>query len=122
MGKSFLSACLKLHELTEKLQSVISKLGIDLLVLVLYLILTLVLLSPFSVLKMNKQLIGMNPGDTYQGVWNLWWIRKSVLSFENPYMTDFIFYPNGADLFVHSLSPIAGLFSIDCNTNFVDCF
>jgi hypothetical protein len=42
----------------------------------------------------------------------IWWVKHSVLSFANPYTTNFIFYPIGADLYVHSLSPLAGLFTI----------
>ncbi|TRZ49003.1 MAG: hypothetical protein D4S01_09370, partial [Dehalococcoidia bacterium] len=106
-----LSAYLKINKLIVFVRSVIAKFSSDLFVLVLYLILTLVMLYPFSVLNMNTQLIG-DGGDTYQGLWNLWWIKHSVLSFANPYTTNHIFYPIGTDLFVHSLSPVAGLFSI----------
>jgi len=60
---------------------------------------------------MNTQLIG-DGGDTYQGLWNIWWVKHSVLSLKNPYETNYIFYPIGTNLFVHSLSPLAGFFSI----------
>jgi len=105
-------AFLKKKKLGIFVPSVIAKFGSDLFLLALYLILTLVLLYPFSVLNMNTQLIGVDGGDTYQGLWNLWWVRHSVLSFTNPYTTNYIFYPIGTDLFAHSLSPVAGFFSI----------
>ncbi len=107
-----LSAYLKMNKLIVFIRRVIAKFGSELFVLAFYLILTLFLLYPFSVLNMTTQLIGMSPGDTYQGMWNLWWVRQSVLSFKNPYTTNHIFYPIGTDLYAHSLSPAAGCFSI----------
>jgi hypothetical protein len=103
---------LKINKLKNFARFVIAKFGSDLFVLALFLVLTLILLYPFSVLNMNTRLIGFDGGDTYQNLWNLWWVKHSVLSFANPYTTNFIFYPIGADLYVHSLSPVAGLFSI----------
>jgi hypothetical protein len=82
------------------------------LALLLYLILTLILLYPFSALNISTQLIGFDGGDLYQGLWNLWWVKHSLLSLSNPYTTIYIFYPLGTDLFAHSLSPIAGIFTI----------
>jgi hypothetical protein len=83
----------------------------ELLISALYLILTLIMLYPFSVLKMGSQLIG-DGGDNFQGLWNLWWVKQSTLSLSNPYITHSIFYPQGADLSVHSLSPAAGFLTI----------
>ncbi len=107
-----------MNKLIVFIRSLIAKFGIDLLVLASYLFLTLVLLAPFSVLNMNTQLIGLDGGDTYQGLWNLWWVKHSVFSFANPYTTNYIFYPIGTDLFAHSLSPLAGLFSIPFQLTF----
>ena len=106
-----LSVYLKTNRITAFFRRIISKLGIDLLVLVVYLILTLILLYPFSVLNMNTQLIG-DGQDAYQGVWNLWWVKHSILSFENPYWTNHIFYPIGTDLYAHAFNPLAAFFSI----------
>jgi hypothetical protein len=83
----------------------------ELLVLTLYLVLTLVLLFPFSVLNMGTQLIG-DGGDGYQSLWNLWWVKQSALSVSNPFQTNMLYYPTGADLYIHSLSPAAGFFTI----------
>jgi hypothetical protein len=69
------------------------------------------MLYPFSLLNMGTQLIG-NTADSYQGLWDLWWVRHSTLSLSNPYTTNFIFYPYGADLYVHTLSPAAGFLTI----------
>jgi hypothetical protein len=91
---------------------IISKYSSILLIVSLYLILTVIMLYPFSILESNNQLIGMDAGDTYQGLWSLWWVKYSVVSLTNPYSTNHIFYPLGTDLYAHTLSPAAGLFSI----------
>ena len=92
--------------------TVFKKYRSDIFVMSIYFILTLIMLYPFSILNANTELIGIDGGDTYQGLWNLWWVKHSVLSFTNPYYTNYIFYPIGTDLYAHSLSPLAGLFSI----------
>jgi len=105
------SAHSKLSRLGIFVGGVKTRFGSELFVLSLYSILTLILLYPFSVLNMNTQLIGFG-GDAFQSLWDLWWVRHSVLSFANPYVTNYIFYPIGTDLYVHSLSPAAGFFTI----------
>ena len=64
---------LRTNKLIIFVQNVTAKFRCDLLVLALYLILTLILLYPFSILKINSQLIGFDTGDSYQGLWSLWW-------------------------------------------------
>ncbi len=93
------------------------KIGNELFVLLVYFILTLIMLYPFSVLEMNTQLLG-DGGDTFQGLWDLWWVKQSVLSLSNPFETNHIFYPIGTDLYVHSLSPAAGFFTIPFQLTF----
>jgi hypothetical protein len=111
--------CLKIDKLSNFFRSVTVKFGIDLLILVLFSILTLILLYPFSILNIKTQLIGIGSGgDVYQGLWNLWWVKHSVLSFANPYTTNYIFYPIGTDLYAHTLSPAAGLFTIPFQLTF----
>jgi len=83
----------------------------ELLVMAIFLFLTLILLYPFSVLNMGTQLIG-DGGDGYQSLWNLWWVNRSTLSLANPYVTSYLYYPYGADLYVHSLSPAVGFLTI----------
>ena len=87
----------------------------ELLVLALYFILTLTMLFPFSVLRIGSSLIG-GGGDAWQGLWNLWWVKQSLFSLANPFKTNYVFYPNGADLYIHSLSPAAGFLSIPLQT------
>jgi hypothetical protein len=51
---------------------------------------------------------GVKGQDCYQMVWNLWVVNEAITSGHNPYRTDLIYYPLGAQLSHHSLS--AGFF------------
>ena len=43
--------------------------------------------------------------DYMQGLWNLWWFKESLIGLgRNPYVTDYLFYPNGVSLAFHTLS------------------
>ena len=42
--------------------------------------------------------IGGDPGDPYQTLWGMRWIRDALLSFRNPFFTDRLFFPTGATL------------------------
>src|SRR5271157_1732997 len=45
-------------------------------------------------------------GDSYQNLWNLWWVGYAVFTLHtSPYFTNMLFYPVGADLVTHTLSP-----------------
>ncbi len=89
----------------------------EILILGLYLALTLIQLYPFSVLKMDSELIGIGH-DGYQSLWNLWWVKRSILGLSSPYVTDHLYYPYGADLYVHTLSPAAGFLTIPFQLTF----
>ena len=100
-----------MFRLQNLIQSTVRKFWKEIFVIALYLILTVIVLYPFSVLNVGTELIG-DGGDGYQSLWNLWWVKRSTLSFTNPYVTDYLYYPYGADLYVHSLSPAAGFLTI----------
>jgi hypothetical protein len=42
--------------------------------------------------------------DGWQNVWNLWWIRRAVLTGANPFATDLLFWPDGVALGLHTLT------------------
>ncbi len=48
---------------------------------------------------------GQFPVDRNQNLWNMWWFKRSVFDLTNPYHTDFLFYPYGTNLYLHTLSP-----------------
>ena len=100
-----------MFRLQNLIQRTVKKFWKEILVITLYLILTLILLYPFSALNIGTELIG-DGGDGYQSLWNLWWVKRSTLNFTNPYVTDHLYYPYGADLYVHSLSIAAGFLTI----------
>ena len=44
--------------------------------------------------------------DGLQNVWNLWWTVTALARPANPWVTDRLFFPDGPNLFYHTLSPI----------------
>jgi hypothetical protein len=54
----------------------------------------------------------VHPEDSWINLWNLWWVKHSLLSFSNPFQTDHLFYPQGADLYLHTLNTVDGVLSI----------
>lgn len=46
------------------------------------------------VLNFNTHIPGDgNVEDRYRNLWNLWWIRRALFNFDNPYQTTVLFYP-----------------------------
>jgi hypothetical protein len=83
-----------------------------LLALALYLALTLLFAWPV-LLNLTQGTPGHFPVDRNQNLWNFWWFRRSLLeTFSNPYQSNFLFYPFGVNLYLHTFSPynlLAGL-------------
>lgn len=50
--------------------------------------------------------------DRDQNLWNLWWVRNSLLHLRNPFRTDFIYQPEAISLYFHTLHPLNGLISL----------
>ena len=51
--------------------------------------------------------------DTLVFLWNLWWVKEALVVLQtNPYHTDFLFYPQGSDLYLHTIAPVNGVMSI----------
>jgi hypothetical protein len=42
-------------------------------------------------------------------LWNLWWVKKSLLALQNPFWTDFVYYPARVNLSLHTLTLTTGL-------------
>jgi hypothetical protein len=43
--------------------------------------------------------------DYFSNLWNIWWVRKSLFELgSSPYWTDFLFFPDGVSLALHTLS------------------
>jgi hypothetical protein len=50
--------------------------------------------------------------DGWQGVWSLWWWATALGQGRNPFHTDLLFHPQGADLYLHTLMPFNGLLAL----------
>ncbi len=54
-----------------------------------------------------------SPGDTGYYLWNLWWVKHALIDLQtNPFHTDLIFFPQGADLYLGGLVLVNGVISI----------
>ncbi len=75
-----------------------------------YTLLTIVLTYPIA-WKLSTEVPG--GGDAWQHIWNLWWVKEALLNrHTNPYHTDLLYYPYGANLYLHTLVLTAGLMGI----------
>ena len=65
-------------------------------------------------------------GDAWQNIWNLWWVKQALLTLHtNPYHTDLLYYPNGVNLYLHTLVFSAGLTAIPLQLlglNLIACY
>jgi hypothetical protein len=50
--------------------------------------------------------------DAWQNVWNLWWVARAVTSFQNPFFTPLLYFPEGADLSLQTLNVTNGILAL----------
>ena len=82
------------------------KLGI--LLFVAYLIIAIVVFAPLSS-RMATVAPGSG-GDTYQNLWDIWWIGYSTFALHTSfYSTNLLYWPIGANLAYQTMAPIASL-------------
>jgi hypothetical protein len=72
-------------------------------VLELYTLLTILAFRKLFILGIDNYVIG-DHGDAWQFIWNFWWVKKAILEGRNIFYTDYLFYPNGAYLYFHTLN------------------
>jgi hypothetical protein len=75
--------------------------GIDLLVLAGYALLTVLMTLPVAEV-LTTRLVG-HGGDMWVHYWNNWWVGQALGRGVTPYYTDMLFHPNGAGLVYHNL-------------------
>jgi hypothetical protein len=80
------------------------------LVFLFFLALAIVQTFPL-VLHMNDHTIGW-PVDSYHELWNLAWMKQSLLSVSNPFHTNVLNYPQGSDLYLNTLVPVNTLMAL----------
>jgi|GEM_PF-2108707 len=57
------------------------------------------------IINLSSGTPGNFPVDRNQNLWNLWWFQRSLLeTHTNPFHTDLLFYPYGANLYLHTYS------------------
>lgn len=79
----------------------------------LFFLLVAVLFSWPLALHLSSRVVATGSGDIWQHLWNIWWVRFSLLDLHTfPYTTPLLFYPSGANLFFHALDPLDGYLSI----------
>jgi len=73
-------------------------------VLLLFTVLTLILTFPMIV-SLDTHLAGYDT-DVWINPWADWWLIKAIGEGQDPYFTDYLFYPQGVSLAFHSFSPL----------------
>lgn len=84
--------------------------------IMLYLGLALGMTWPLA-LQMTTAVPG-NGFDTWQNMWNMWWLREALLTGSNPYFTPYLYYPHGASLLLQTLNPINFIISLPVHALF----
>lgn len=70
-----------------------------------YLLLALLFTWP-APLTATTRTLGL-PGDALTNVWNVWWTHQALfVRGQSPFHTDLLLHPEGADLWLHTLSPL----------------
>ena len=54
----------------------------------------------------------LGDGDAWRFTWNMWWMRWSLQSFNHPFCTDYIHYPDGVRAYLHTRNFPATLASV----------
>lgn len=78
----------------------------------LYAALAIVCFWPLP-LHLSDRVVGNLGEDTWQQIWNIWWIKTAWSSGRlNFYFTPLLYYNQGAALYLHDLAPVAGLLGV----------
>jgi len=72
------------------------------LALLLLAILTILMTWPLAG-RLGSQVPGRD-GDVWVHLWTFRWIKEALLSGQNPYYTNLLFYPNGTSLYSHNIA------------------
>lgn len=82
------------------------------LALLLYAPLAAVLLPALALHPWRDVATGDGWGDSYQNLWNLWWVGHALGGGESLYQTDLLFWPERTSLLFHTLTPANGVLSL----------
>ena len=88
----------------------------DLLLLLVYFLLAIVLTWP-TITHLSTYLPG-DGGDDPAIAWNLWWVKYALLNAgQNPFQTDFMFYPIGINLAFYTLTALNAVTALPLTLN-----
>src|SRR3954463_14733797 len=76
-----------------------------------YFALALVVTFPAAA-HFTSQVPGDLIADRDQNLWNLWWLLQALTHPANPFHTDMLYYPYGANLYYHTLALPLGLIGL----------
>lgn len=68
-----------------------------------FILLTAILTSPL-IFNLDY-FMSKDPKDSIVFVWNMWWVKTALAEGHSIFFTPYLFYPEGADLTFHTLSP-----------------
>ena len=81
-------------------------------VFLLIFILCLLLFTYPTIFHLKDKFLGL-PGDSYIYLWNMWWSNFSINTLHiNPYNCNYMYYPEGFPLILHTFIPIKSIPSI----------
>jgi hypothetical protein len=78
--------------------------GTHLAVICFYTVVAAVVTWPLA-LHFSDEVIAEHYADRLQNLWNIWWVKVALLDLHtNPFHTDLLVYPQGIDLYFHTLN------------------
>ncbi|HEC49924.1 MAG TPA: hypothetical protein ENI40_02055, partial [Candidatus Desulfofervidus auxilii] len=82
-------------------------------VLIGYVFITLLMTYPL-VFHLTTHIPG-DAGDGHQNLWNIWHFKKRLLNFQNPFYTNYLYYPIGVKLIFHTYGVFNNLLVLPFN-------
>ncbi|MDQ2809749.1 MAG: hypothetical protein M3Z04_22970 [Chloroflexota bacterium] len=68
-----------------------------------------------TVLHLGQGVVGGDI-DGYENLWNTWWLKTALFDLhQNPFVTNYIYYPSGVQFYFHTFNPISGLLILPLN-------
>lgn len=61
---------------------------------------------------LSSQFPAIAEQDSYMQLWNVWHFREVLLSGHNPFYSNWLLYPEGAALWLHTYNPITGIVNL----------
>ena len=74
-----------------------------------YSLLSVILTYPVA---FSGDLMPGDRGDGFQYLWFFWWFKKAILSMNDPYFTNYIYYPDGVSMVFSDIGPLNAIASI----------